>query len=157
MGCGDRTLRICKLRTMTADADDWKSEVAPLDEHMRHGGDPRMFKIGADPRVTRLGSLLRRYAIDELPQPFKVVSGEMSLVGPRPLILEEDSYVAEWARRRLDLRRAITGTWQVSGRTEIPFGEMVRLDYLYATGWSLWNDIRLILRTLPTVLRGGVG
>jgi lipopolysaccharide/colanic/teichoic acid biosynthesis glycosyltransferase len=155
MGCGDRTLRICKLRTMTADADDWKSEVAPLDKHLRHGDDPRMFKIDDDPRVTRVGGLRRRYAIDELPQLFNVVGGEMSLVAPRPLSLEEDSYVAEWARRRLDLRPGITGTWQVSGRTEIPFGEMVRLDYLYATGWSLWNDIRLILRTLPTV-RGGV-
>jgi lipopolysaccharide/colanic/teichoic acid biosynthesis glycosyltransferase len=142
---------------MTADADDWKSEVAPLDKHLRHGGDPRMFKIDADSRVTRLGSLLRRNAIDELPQLLNVVSGEMSLVGSRPLILEEDSFVASWGRRRLHLRPGITGTWQVSGRTEIPFEEMVRLDYLYATSWSLWNDVRLILRTLPTVLRGGAG
>jgi lipopolysaccharide/colanic/teichoic acid biosynthesis glycosyltransferase len=122
-----------------------------------HGRDPRTFKIDDDPRVTRVGGLRHRYAIDELPQLFNVVSGEMSLVGPRPLILEENSYVAEWARRRLDLRPGITGMWQVSGRTEIPFREMVRLDYLYATGWSLWDDIRLIPRTLPTVLRGGVG
>jgi hypothetical protein len=75
----------------------------------------------------------------------------------RPLILEEDSFVANWGRRRLDLRPGITGTWQVSGRTEIRFEEMVRLDYLYATSWSPWNDVRLILRTPPTVVWGGAG
>jgi lipopolysaccharide/colanic/teichoic acid biosynthesis glycosyltransferase len=157
MGARDRVFQIWKFRTMSADADERKHEFAHLNKHLRNGGDPRMFKIDADPRVTRLGSVLRKYAIDELPQLFNVISGDMSLVGPRPLILEEDCHVAHWGRRRLDLKPGITGVWQVAGRTEIPFEEMVRMDYLYATGWSLWTDIRLVARTVPTVVRGAAG
>jgi lipopolysaccharide/colanic/teichoic acid biosynthesis glycosyltransferase len=89
---------------------------------------------------------------DELPQLWNVLRGEMSLVGPRPLIESEDQLVEGWARGRLDLTPGITGYWQVLGRTIIPFAEMVKLDYLYVTNWSLWTDIRLILRTLPVVL-----
>ena len=106
-----------------------------------------------DPRVTRVGRFLRRYSLDELPQLINVLKGEMSLVGPRPLILEEDSYVDGWARRRLDLKPGMTGLWQVLGRDDIPFDEMVTLDYLYVTTWSLWEDIRLLVRTIPAVLR----
>ena len=79
----------------------------------------------------------------------------MSLVGPRPLILDEDRFVADWARRRLDLKPGITGLWQVIGRDDIPFAEMTRLDYLYVTSWSLFNDLKLIVRTFPTVMRSG--
>ena len=115
-----------------------------------------MFKAPDDPRVTRLGKLLRAYSIDELPQLFNVIKGEMSLVGPRPLILSEDDHVTEeWARSRLRLRPGMTGVWQVLGRSEIPFEEMTKLDYLYVTNWSLRRDLSLILRTIPAVLRSG--
>ena len=114
-----------------------------------------MFKIPDDPRVTRVGSLLRRFSIDELPQLLNVLKGEMSLVGPRPLIPEEDRHVTDWARRRLDLKPGMTGLWQVAGRSAIPFEEMVKLDYLYVSSWSLRHDLALLFRTLPLVLRGG--
>jgi lipopolysaccharide/colanic/teichoic acid biosynthesis glycosyltransferase len=103
--------------------------------------------------VTRVGRFLRRYSLDELPQLINVVLGDMSLVGPRPLILEEDEYVVDWRRRRLDLKPGITGLWQVLGRDDIPFEEMVKLDYLYVTTWSLMNDLKLVMRTIPVVFR----
>jgi exopolysaccharide biosynthesis polyprenyl glycosylphosphotransferase len=154
MGRGDRTFRIVKFRTMVADAEQRKAQVAHLNRHARNGGDARMFKIDGDPRVTRVGRLLRRLSIDELPQLWNVLRGEMSLVGPRPLILDEHAHVSDWAERRLDLRPGVTGLWQVLGRDGIPFEEMVRLDYVYVTSWSLWNDCRLLLRTLPVVTKG---
>jgi exopolysaccharide biosynthesis polyprenyl glycosylphosphotransferase len=154
MGARNRPFTILKFRTMVADADARKDDVAPLSRHAGNGGDSRMFKVPNDPRVTRVGRLLRRYSIDELPQLLNVVLGDMSLVGPRPLILTEDSHVDGWARRRLDVKPGITGLWQVHGGSAIPFGEMVQLDYLYVRTWSLWNDVRLVFRTLPVVCRG---
>jgi lipopolysaccharide/colanic/teichoic acid biosynthesis glycosyltransferase len=139
---------------MIRDADDRKSEYAHLNRHAAEGGDPRMFKIENDPRVTRVGRLLRRFSIDELPQLLNVLTGEMSLVGPRPLIADEAGFVHDWGSRRLELKPGITGLWQVLGRSAIPFEEMVQLDYLYVTTWSLWNDFRLLLRTMPVVVRG---
>lgn len=153
MGAGDRTFRIYKFRTMSADAEERKAQLAHLNKHARNGGDSRMFKVTGDPRITRSGGFLRRYSLDELPQLINVFRGQMSLVGPRPLILDEDEHVAEWARDRLNLRPGMTGLWQVLGRTEIPFEEMTKLDYLYVTGWSLQRDLLLILRTIPAVLR----
>jgi exopolysaccharide biosynthesis polyprenyl glycosylphosphotransferase len=144
--------RIWKFRTMTTDAEERKRDVAHLNKHLAPGGDPRMFKAPDDPRVTRIGRLLRRFSLDEVPQLINVVRGEMSLVGPRPLILAEHRFVTDWAEKRLELRPGMTGLWQVLGRTEIPFDEMVRLDYLYVSTWSLWNDVRLLARTLPAVL-----
>jgi lipopolysaccharide/colanic/teichoic acid biosynthesis glycosyltransferase len=138
---------------MDSDADARKHELAPLNRHTNASGDQRMFKIVDDPRVTRVGRLLRRHSLDELPQLINVQRGDMSLVGPRPLVAEEDRMVDDWARGRLDLTPGITGLWQVLGRTSIPFEEMVRLDYLYVSNWSLWGDLRLILRTLPAVLK----
>jgi exopolysaccharide biosynthesis polyprenyl glycosylphosphotransferase len=154
MGTRGRPFLIFKFRTMGADADSRKHEVAHLNRHARNGGDPRMFKVDDDPRVTRTGRLLRRLSIDEVPQLWNVLRGEMSLVGPRPLILDEDAHVESWARRRLDLKPGITGLWQVLGRSDIPFEEMTRLDYLYVTSWSLWYDLQLIFRTFPALLRG---
>jgi exopolysaccharide biosynthesis polyprenyl glycosylphosphotransferase len=154
MGAGGQTFRIYKFRTMGADADERKGEVAHLNKHARAGGDPRMFKIVGDPRVTRLGRFLRRYLLDELPQLINVVKGEMSLVGPRPLILEEDQHVGGWGRRRLDLKPGMTGLWQVLGRSDIPFEEMVKIDYLYVTSWSLWSDFTLLFRTIPLCAKG---
>jgi exopolysaccharide biosynthesis polyprenyl glycosylphosphotransferase len=157
VGAGGHVFRIYKLRTMCLDAEKHKASLAHLNKHAARGGDPRMFKIEGDPRVTRIGAILRRYSLDELPQLLNVVKGEMSLVGPRPLITDEDEHVNDWARTRLDLKPGITGLWQVLGRSAIPFEEMIRLDYLYVTTWSLWNDCRLLLRTLPVVVRGVEG
>lgn len=154
MGSGDRTFRIFKFRSMYVDAEDCKQGVAHLNQHLAVGGDPRMFKIPNDPRVTRIGRWLRRLSLDELPQLLNVALGQMSLVGPRPLILDEDQYVQLWARQRLDLKPGVTGPWQVLGRSSIPFEEMVRLDYLYVTSWSLFGDLKLLGRTIPVVLRG---
>jgi exopolysaccharide biosynthesis polyprenyl glycosylphosphotransferase len=151
MGGGDTPFRILKLRTMVADAESRKPALAHLNKH--NGHDPRMFKIDDDPRTTRVGSFLRRYSLDELPQLWNVLRGEMSLVGPRPLILEEDRFVSQWRRRRLTLKPGITGLWQVLGRDSISFEDMVRLDYVYVTSWSLGGDLRLLLRTIPVVFR----
>jgi exopolysaccharide biosynthesis polyprenyl glycosylphosphotransferase len=149
----DGTFRIWKFRTMVDDAEARKHQVAHLNQHLGANGDPRMFKIPCDPRITRVGRILRRYSLDELPQLINVISGEMSLVGPRPLILDEDKHVTDWARRRLDLKPGITGLWQALGRSEIPFGEMVELDYRYVTAWSLAFDLRLIAQTIATLAR----
>jgi exopolysaccharide biosynthesis polyprenyl glycosylphosphotransferase len=157
MGQGDRVFRIWKFRTMVADADERKQEVAHLNMHTLASGDPRMFKIPDDPRSTRVGRFLRCHSLDELPQLFNVVTGDMSLVGPRPLILDEDRHVEDWARKRLDLKPGMTGPWQVLGRSGIPFDEMVNLDYLYVTGWSMWGDVQLMMRTLPVFLRSANG
>ena len=111
-----------------------------------------MFKIPDDPRITSVGKALRRYSIDELPQLWNVLRGQMSLVGPRPLIPHEHQYVNDWGLRRLDLTPGLTGLWQVFGRSEIPFSEMLVLDYLYVTNWTLWGDIKLVARTIPALM-----
>lgn len=154
MGIDERSFSIYKFRTMVEDADERKPEVTHLNKHSEAAGDPRMFKIPGDPRVTRVGRFLRRYSLDELPQLVNVLKGEMTLVGPRPLILDEDRHVEGWGRKRLDLKPGMTGMWQVLGRNEIPFGEMVKLDYLYVTTWSLANDFLLLLRTIPLIFKG---
>jgi exopolysaccharide biosynthesis polyprenyl glycosylphosphotransferase len=153
MGAGDKTFHMFKFRTMTVDADERKAQLAHLNKHARNGGDPRMFKIPDDPRVTSIGRFLRKYSLDELPQLVNVVLGDMTLVGPRPLILEEDREITEWGRRRLDLKPGMTGPWQVLGRNDIPFEEMVKIDYLYVTNWSLWRDLKLMAQTVPAIFR----
>jgi exopolysaccharide biosynthesis polyprenyl glycosylphosphotransferase len=135
-----------KFRTMVADAESRRDALVPQSE------DPHWLMLEHDPRITRVGRFLRLTSLDELPQLWTVLTGRMSLVGPRPLIKTEDELVASWARMRLDLAPGITGLWQVLGRTNIPFEEMVKLDYAYVTNWSLWLDIKLLLRTLPVVL-----
>ncbi len=146
VGRAGRRFRMVKLRTMSVDAEARRSELLA---QSKHGS---WLHLDRDPRVTRVGRLLRLASIDELPQLLNVLGAQMSLVGPRPLVAEEDRMVDDWARGRLDLTPGITGLWQVLGRTSIPFEEMVKLDYLYVTNWSLWGDVRLILRTLPVVL-----
>ena len=153
MGSGDKPFLMFKFRTMVADADTRREEVAHLNMHVTNG-DARMLKIPNDPRVTSFGKTLRRLSIDELPQLLNVLKGDMSLVGPRPLPLDEDERVEDWGRHRLTLKPGMTGLWQVSGRSSIPFGEMLNLDYVYVSGWSLWGDLRLIARTIPAVFRG---
>jgi len=138
-----------KFRTMIDGADSMKSDLAHLNEM-----DGKMFKITDDPRVTAVGRLLRRTSVDELPQLLNVLRGEMSLVGPRPLVPVETDNIIGWHRARLDLTPGLTGPWQVMGRNTIPFDEMVKIDYLYVAEWSLWNDFKLLLRTLPVVFGG---
>ncbi len=149
MGHGQRSFSILKLRTMVHDAETRKAGLRHLNE-MDVAGP--MFKMARDPRITRVGGWLRRTSFDELPQLLNVLRGEMSLVGPRPLVLDEDDHVIGWHRERLDLKPGLTGPWQVLGRNRIPFEEMVKLDYLYVATWSLFGDVKLILRTLPVVL-----
>ena len=138
IGRDGEPFEMLKLRTMVSGAEYLGAGLAVND---------------GDPRITRIGAVLRRFSLDELPQLLNVLKGEMSLVGPRPLILEEDRHVAEWARERLNLKPGLTGLWQVLGRNHIPFEEMTKLDYVYVTNWSLSEDIRLILRTIPALMR----
>ena len=153
VGRASKPFEMYKFRTMDADADGRKAEYAHLNKFAQEGVDARMFKIPGDPRVTRIGRFLRRHSLDELPQLINVLRGHMSLVGPRPLVPEEDEHVERWARRRLDVRPGMTGLWQVLGRNDIPFDEMVRLDYQYVREWSLGTDLLLLARTVPIVLR----
>jgi lipopolysaccharide/colanic/teichoic acid biosynthesis glycosyltransferase len=146
IGRGGRRFRVWKFRTMCADAEAQTEQLKALSK------DPHWLHLDADPRITRIGRLLRLASLDELPQLVNVVRGDMSLVGPRPLIESEDRRINGWARSRLQLTPGITGSWQVLGRTNIPFDEMVKLDYLYVMNWSMWNDVRLMLKTLPVVL-----
>ena len=152
MGAGGKRFEILKFRSMYIDAEERKREFDHLNKHVEAG--PTMFKIPDDPRITPFGRTLRKWSLDELPQLINVVRGQMSLVGPRPLILEEDRHIVGHHRRRLDLTPGVTGLWQVLGRSDIPFSEMVTLDYLYVTNWSLWGDVKLLARTAPAVLRG---
>jgi exopolysaccharide biosynthesis polyprenyl glycosylphosphotransferase len=148
VGRDGQRFRLYKFRTMTFDAEQRRAEL------LERSTDPNWLKLDHDPRITRVGRHLRRLSLDELPQLWNVLRGQMSMVGPRPLIEIEDERVQGWARGRLDLTPGITGYWQVLGRTRIPFEEMVKLDYLYVMNWSLWEDVRLMLRTLPVVLGG---
>jgi exopolysaccharide biosynthesis polyprenyl glycosylphosphotransferase len=143
--------RVWKFRSMYADAEARKAELMAANEH----GDGLMFKMARDPRITPVGGFLRRTSLDELPQLVNVLRGEMSLVGPRPLIHEEAAHLREdWHLRRLDLRPGITGLWQVSGRSDVSFREMVRLDYQYVAGWSVARDVEILLATLPAAFAG---
>ncbi len=143
---------IFKFRTMVADAEARKADVL----HLNEAGD-KMFKSAADPRITKLGLFLRRTSLDELPQLFNVLRGEMSLVGPRPLVVDEDNCVLGLDRSRLHLTPGMTGPWQVLGSARVPMEEMVGIDYLYVANWSLWRDIKLLVRTVPHMLtRGGM-
>jgi exopolysaccharide biosynthesis polyprenyl glycosylphosphotransferase len=136
-----------KFRTMVANAEELK-------ESLRHRNEAQdgLFKIADDPRITRVGRLLRSSALDELPQLFNIVRGEMSLVGPRPLVVDEDSMIEGWQRQRLELMPGMTGPWQILGPTRVPLAEMAAIDYLYIANWSLWADVKIMLRTVPHVL-----
>jgi exopolysaccharide biosynthesis polyprenyl glycosylphosphotransferase len=148
VGRHGRRFRLVKFRTMVVDAD------TRIGELMGGSSDPDWLLIEDDPRVTRVGRFLRQTSLDELPQLWNVLRGEMSLVGPRPLSERDDQGVVGWSRHRLDLVPGVTGPWQVLGRTSIPFQEMVDLDYDYVTNWSLPRDLKVLLQTVPAVLRG---
>jgi exopolysaccharide biosynthesis polyprenyl glycosylphosphotransferase len=147
VGRSGKTFTLYKFRTMVRDAESRTQELMAASE------DPHWLKLEHDPRITRVGGLLRLLSIDELPQLWSVLTGNMSLVGPRPLTPADHEQVDEWARIRLDLAPGITGLWQVLGRTSIPFEEMIKLDYVYVTNWSLWTDLRLLIKTVPAVVR----
>jgi exopolysaccharide biosynthesis polyprenyl glycosylphosphotransferase len=147
VGRHGQRFRMLKFRTMVPEAEALKDSLR--DRNEARGG---LFKIAEDPRVTRVGRLLRASALDELPQLWNIVRGEMSLVGPRPLVLDEDQRVEGWHRRRLELMPGMTGPWQILGPARVPLREMVAIDYLYIANWSLWSDIKILLRTIPHVI-----
>jgi exopolysaccharide biosynthesis polyprenyl glycosylphosphotransferase len=146
VGRGGSRFRMLKFRTMVQDAEQRKAALADRNETQG------FFKITDDPRITRVGRLLRKTSLDEIPQFLNVLRGEMSIVGPRPLIVDEDERIVGLDRSRLHLTPGMTGPWQVLGSSRIPLSEMVSLDYVYVTNWSLWLDIKLLLRTLPHVI-----
>jgi lipopolysaccharide/colanic/teichoic acid biosynthesis glycosyltransferase len=160
IGAQGRRFEMLKLRTMkTAAADSvhrqyverWISDGRSADAN---GNGGKVFKLANDSRVTRVGRILRKFSIDELPQILNVVRGDMSLIGPRPALPYEVEHYQDWHRRRLEGLPGITGLWQVSGRNQISFDEMVKLDVKYLEDWSLTTDIGILLRTIPVLLKG---
>jgi exopolysaccharide biosynthesis polyprenyl glycosylphosphotransferase len=150
VGRDGKPFRIFKFRTMCEDAESKKDELRIHNE----AGD--LFKLAADPRVTPVGRILRRTSLDELPQLFNVLLGQMSLVGPRPLVVDEDTKITGSHRGRLRLTPGMTGAWQILGSSRVPMEEMVKLDHLYVSSWTPWSDLQILLRTIPYVfLRRG--
>ncbi len=148
-GRNGEVFRIWKFRTMVCDAEMRKSSLRPDD------GSPHLFKMKVDPRVTKFGNVLRRYSIDELPQLFNVLTGQMSLVGPRPYPLDESNALQTGsAASRFEMLPGMTGLWQVSGRSDLTWDELCRLDAIYVRSWSLLWDLRILLQTPAAVLRG---
>jgi len=152
VGQGGRTFEILKFRTMVVDAEAQK----PTLQHLNEYADARLFKIKNDPRITRVGWFLRKSSLDELPQLWNVLRGEMSLVGPRPCVPEELSQYLPHHLTRLFVLPGVTGPWQVSGRNEIrDFEEVVRLEREYIEHWSLFTDLVILVRTVPALLGRG--
>jgi lipopolysaccharide/colanic/teichoic acid biosynthesis glycosyltransferase len=143
-----RPFRMWKFRTMAVGAEAVRLEL------LAQSRDPDWLSLDHDPRVTRVGRFLRRTSLDELPQLVNVLRGEMSLVGPRPLPLAEHARAPEWSTCRLEVRPGLTGLWQVTGRSRTSFLEMLRLDCRYVSRRSFWADLRILLQTIPAVLRG---
>lgn len=150
IGLNKRRFRICKFRTMVPNAE----QLMPSLESKNEVSGP-VFKIRNDPRITPLGTFLRRSSIDELPQLFNVLKGDMSLVGPRPLpVRDYEGFSEDWQRRRFSIRPGITCLWQVNGRSGISFDQWMLLDLKYMDEWSLWLDLKILARTVPAVMRG---
>ena len=149
VGVGEREFGMLKFRTMVADAAEQQEE---LEEDNEASGP--LFKSRADPRVTRVGRVLRRFSLDELPQLWNVLRGEMSLVGPRPLPLRDHAMLEDWHKARYLVLPGMTGLWQISGRSGLEFDDLVRLDFTYIENWSIWSDVSIIARTIPAVLTG---
>jgi exopolysaccharide biosynthesis polyprenyl glycosylphosphotransferase len=146
-GMAGRPFYCFKFRTMREHADQIQADLEPLNEQ-----SGVLFKIRRDPRLTRVGRFLRRYSLDELPQLVNVIRGEMSLVGPRPLPMRDFNRLEEWHKKRYLVLPGITGLWQVSGRSELDFDDLVRLDFLYLERWSIILDLSILLKTIPAVL-----
>ncbi|MDW8337963.1 MAG: sugar transferase, partial [Thermoleophilia bacterium] len=149
VGVGEREFGMLKFRTMVADAAERQAELEELNE-----AEGALFKIRDDPRVTRVGRVLRRFSLDEIPQIVNVLRGEMSLVGPRPLPLRDYRLLEDWHRARYAVLPGMTGLWQISGRSGLSFDDLVRLDFTYIENWSIWLDITILARTIPAVLTG---
>jgi exopolysaccharide biosynthesis polyprenyl glycosylphosphotransferase len=150
VGRNGRPFHVCKFRTMVTDAEAQRA----LLEHRNECNDGVLFKIKDDPRITKVGSLLRRWSLDELPQLFNVLLGQMSLVGPRPALPEEAARYGDYVRRRLAVRPGITGLWQVSGRADLPWEEAIRLDLRYVENWSFALDLQILWKTWFAVTHG---
>jgi exopolysaccharide biosynthesis polyprenyl glycosylphosphotransferase len=150
VGKNGKCFSCLKFRSMYENAESMQAELVKNDNG-EHGW--LCWKKEDDPRVTRVGKWLRKFSIDELPQIFNVLAGQMSLVGPRPHIKEEVSQYKEWHKQRLNVKPGITGLWQVSGRSDLPFDEMIKLDLYYIERWSPWLDFKIMLRTLTAVFR----
>jgi exopolysaccharide biosynthesis polyprenyl glycosylphosphotransferase len=148
VGKDGRAFRIYKFRTMVIDAERHKAQLMDRNEH-----DGVLFKLRNDPRVTAVGAHLRRWSVDELPQLFNVLLGDMSLVGPRPPLPDEAAKYAEHVHRRLVVKPGITGLWQVSGRANLPWDEAVRLDLRYVENWSFALDLQILWKTFSALLR----
>src|SRR5215213_3733763 len=146
-GIGGEPFACFKFRTMRSDADQLQADVESLNE-----ASGALFKIRRDPRMTRVGGFLRRYSLDELPQLFNVVQGRMSLVGPRPLPQRDFDQLDDWHKKRYLVLPGMTGLWQVSGRSELDFDDLVRLDFLYLERWSVGLDLTILLKTIPAVI-----
>jgi exopolysaccharide biosynthesis polyprenyl glycosylphosphotransferase len=149
VGKGGRTFQVWKFRSMVENADEMKAQLVE-----EQGLDPRHPKLKDDPRITHVGRIIRRVSLDELPQIFNILRGDMSLVGPRPPTPDEVALYEPWHMQRLETRGGLTGLWQVSGRSDVPFEEMVLLDLYYIENWSLLMDLQILLRTIPRVLLG---
>ena len=147
IGLGDQPFGMIKFRTMYADAAERQEAL----EESNEASGP-LFKIKDDPRVTTVGRVLRRFSVDELPQVLNVLTGEMSLVGPRPLPIRDYEQLEPWHRKRYLVLPGMTGLWQVSGRIDLSFDDLVRLDFYYIENWSIWLDISILAKTLPAVL-----
>jgi exopolysaccharide biosynthesis polyprenyl glycosylphosphotransferase len=145
-GIGGEPFPCLKFRTMFTDADDRQQELEAFNE-----GSGALFKIRLDPRVTRVGRVLRRYSLDELPQLINVLRGQMSLVGPRPLPQRDFDMLDDWHKKRYLVLPGVTGLWQISGRSELDFDDLVRLDFLYLERWSVGLDLAILLKTIPAV------
>jgi len=149
IGLGEREFGMLKFRTMHSDAAGHQAELEGSNE-----ADGPLFKIREDPRVTRVGALLRRFSLDEIPQLWNVLRGQMSLVGPRPLPLRDYMQLEAWHRKRYLVLPGLTGLWQISGRSNLGFDDLVRLDFYYLENWSVWLDISILAKTIPAVLGG---
>ena len=147
VGLNEQEFQMLKFRTMYADAEARQEELEDANE-----AEGALFKIRDDPRVTRVGRLLRRFSIDEVPQVLNVLRGEMSLVGPRPLPLRDYELLEAWHRKRYLVLPGMTGLWQIAGRSSLGFDDLVRLDFYYLDNWSIWLDISILAKTLPAVL-----
>ena len=147
VGLGEREFGMIKFRTMLHGAEQLQDRL-----EQRNEASGALFKIRDDPRVTRVGALLRRYSIDEMPQVLNVLRGEMSLVGPRPLPLRDFEKLEAWHRKRYLVLPGMTGLWQISGRSELDFDDLVRLDFYYLEHWSIWLDVTILLKTVPAVI-----
>jgi exopolysaccharide biosynthesis polyprenyl glycosylphosphotransferase len=147
VGLNEREFSMLKFRTMAAEAPSRQRQLEDSNE-----ADGALFKLRADPRVTRFGALLRRFSLDEIPQLVNVVRGEMSLVGPRPLPLRDYERLEPWHRKRYRVLPGMTGLWQISGRSNLGFDDLVRLDFYYLENWSVWVDISILIKTIPAVV-----